>query len=117
MKIWKLIVAALAFSLACVAFTGCSDDKGDGNAFNSKLVGTWRSTESNIEIISYVFKSNGTFVERYQYYDESKSWPGKYEYDGDYLELYYDDGDYENTYVNWISNNRIELFGMAFARQ
>lgn len=118
MKLWKFILAALAFLMVCTTFTNCSKSDDNGGLSRS-IVGTWVAAAPQ-EIITMRFDSDGRFSERYQSdYGDDQTSRGEYVYDGYSLELYYADGNGETdfVYVEWIDNNHIILWGIEFTRR
>lgn len=119
MKLWKFILAALAFLMVCTTFTNCSKSDDNGGLSRS-IVGTWVEAD-NVETSTFRFNSDGSFIETYEGKGDFESYRGDYVYNSGYnsgwLELNYDDGYRDSTPVEWIDNNHIILWGSEFTRR
>lgn len=116
MKLWKFILAALAFLMVCTTFTNCSKSDDNGGSSRS-IVGTWVEAGYYEETFSYRFNSDGSFIETYEGKGSFESSRGDYVYNSGWLELNYDDGYRDSTPVEWIDNNHILLWDSEFVRR
>lgn len=80
--------------LVSFSITSCSKDNED-DSDSTSIVGTWLYDEDEY-VITLKLNKNGSFVETYEeYYNgkwETDTSRGTYEYEGNILTFYYDDG-------------------------
>ena len=117
MKTLKTIIACLIMALSCATFVGCDKEKdSDSNGGSNSIVGTWRYSDGDCEDI-YVFKSNGTYENRFtpRVYEKTYVYYGTYQYQPPYL-TFHEDGDSWVVSVS-INGNTMTMDGDVYYRQ
>lgn len=124
-KYLKLVFVAL-FATMTLSLTSCKDDKDEPEG--GDLIGTWMVDQQPLNVEYLQFSSNGNFImidvpgEMYDDPDfdnpywnmETEVFKGKWNRNGDTVNVVYDDGDKASFKIEKITSKQLHIIVMGF---